>query len=489
MILRKNMVTYLSLITLGWFCATNAKIYTVNNDEDITKSYELNYKVNNDEDLSESCRVKPYELNRAEGKKNWTFLTYMAADNDLYPFADRNIEQMCNIGSNDKVNILVHLDIRKSSNVQLNSTKKKVTKRLLINKKKIQQLGQDSCMDSGRAETLIDAARWAITDFPSDYLAISLWNHGCGAINPSGRIINPVELFYYDPATSMIKLDRSIAFLEYATQQNEKCHRGVCFDETTGNYLNDERLEQALKEIVRLRGGKKIDLIIFDACLMASIETCKIIAPYANYMTASEEVELGTGYPYNAILKPLAQGPITPVDFTHHIVATYNTFYHQITQDYTHSSFDLGKSSSMFTSVQNLAKELTQAIADAQYFEIYQAINTARRPYSCTHFEEPSYIDLAHFCSNLLISLEEIKTSHAQNSSLFKMAFALQSRCHECLDAVKNLVLSNATGDNLSRAQGISIYFPLKGMHPSYPYTSFGKDNAWLGFLNAYLTI
>ena len=453
MIPRKTIGIYLGLLSLGFLCTTQA-----------------------------------HDLNSIEKKKNWTFLTYMAADNDLYPFADRNIEQMCAIGSNENVNILVHLDIRKSSNVQLNSTKKKVTKRLLINKKKIQQIGPDLCMDSGKAETLMDAAKWAIMEFPSDHLAISLWNHGSGALNPKGRIINPVELFYYDPATSMINLDRSIAFLEYVTQQNENGRRGVCFDETTGNYLDDQKLVQAFREIMRLRGGKKVDLVTFDACLMASIETCKILAPYADYMTGSEEVELGTGYPYNAILNPLAQGPISPADFARHIVATYHTFYHQITRDYTHSSFDLSKAPSVFTCVENFATALKEAFVVGQSYEIYEAISKSRRPYSCTHFEEPSYIDLGHFCSNMLKNLEDLKNTQKAGSPLFTLALSIQTHCHTCLDAIRSLVISNVTGNNLAAAQGISIYFPLDMIHPSYPYTEFGKDSKWLSFLNTYLS-
>lgn len=39
----------------------------------------------------------------------------MAADNDLRGFAGRNIQQMAQVGSNDNINILVHLDIRLSA--------------------------------------------------------------------------------------------------------------------------------------------------------------------------------------------------------------------------------------------------------------------------------------------------------------------------------------------------------------------------------------
>src|SRR5262245_40192827 len=45
-------------------------------------------------------------------KKPWTMIIYIAADNDLRNYAIRNIKQMSNIGSNQYVNIIVHIDIR-----------------------------------------------------------------------------------------------------------------------------------------------------------------------------------------------------------------------------------------------------------------------------------------------------------------------------------------------------------------------------------------
>src|SRR3989339_2073981 len=56
-------------------------------------------------------------------EKEWTFLIYMSADNDLYQFAWRNLAQAAEIGSNKNLNVVVHLDIKTPG-------KPKVTKRL-----------------------------------------------------------------------------------------------------------------------------------------------------------------------------------------------------------------------------------------------------------------------------------------------------------------------------------------------------------------------
>ena len=49
-------------------------------------------------------------------EKEWTLILYISADNDLRNFAIRNIKQMAKIGSNQNINIVVHLDIKLSGN-------------------------------------------------------------------------------------------------------------------------------------------------------------------------------------------------------------------------------------------------------------------------------------------------------------------------------------------------------------------------------------
>ena len=44
-----------------------------------------------------------------QNKKSWTFIVYIAADNDLRIFAANNIKQMAQVGSNENLNIAVCL--------------------------------------------------------------------------------------------------------------------------------------------------------------------------------------------------------------------------------------------------------------------------------------------------------------------------------------------------------------------------------------------
>ena len=98
-------------------------------------------------------------------------------------------------------------------------------------------------------ETLSDFIRWGCENYPAKKYALVLWDHGDGA--KTGLFID--ELF-----------DNDVMYLY--------------------------ELKKALAD-----GGQKMEAIIFDACLMANLETAWNIQDYANYMVASEEVVPGKG--------------------------------------------------------------------------------------------------------------------------------------------------------------------------------------------------
>ena len=170
----------------------------------------------------------------------------MAADNDLRIFAARNIQQMAEVGSNENISILVHLDIRLPGN-------KKTTRRYLIQKDKVLHIDpydiSTQQMDSGNPATLISCCAWAIKNYPAEEYDLILWNHGTGILEPPhGKIINPMDLFVFNPTTHLLELDRSIGFMD-AMNRNMSGQRGICWDDTTGNYLTNKKLDLALHTI------------------------------------------------------------------------------------------------------------------------------------------------------------------------------------------------------------------------------------------------
>lgn len=411
-----------------------------------------------------------------QSQPRWTVLVYMAADNDLHPFADRNLEQMKMIGSNEQATILAVLTISKPG-------MKKVTRRLVIEKGSTRQCGPDMCLDSGSEKTLIDALTWAKTSFPSDHFALVMWNHGSGDLNPViGRAINPSQLFTYNPDTRMIELDRSIGFFEFIDEilRLEDDARGVCFDETTRNYLDDKKLKHALEA-----AGKPIDVILFDACLMAGIGTAWLCHTSCDYLVASEEVELGTGYNYAHLLAPLAHYDLSPREFACHAVEAFKTTYGKITRDYTHSAIELSYIPHLKNSIDVLAKTLQRALELQKNGSAKAFLRHCRSRLHCTHFEEPNYIDAHHFLTNVVHNCDKFEAITSESTQ--KIRAEIRHAANDALEILKKAVIARVAGENLKNAGGLYVYFPERALHSSYVHTEFAKNSAWPLFLNAYL--
>jgi len=72
---------------------------------------------------------------------------------------------------------------------------------------------------------------------------------------------------------------------------------GLCVDKNTNDVMTLSELSNALNGVGFI-GGNKLENIIFDACLMASIEVATVVKEHANYMMASENPSLSAGTDY-----------------------------------------------------------------------------------------------------------------------------------------------------------------------------------------------
>jgi hypothetical protein len=429
----------------------------------------------------EQLEVIEHDRKTVRHIKEWTFITYMAADNDLAHFARRNLVQQTAYGSNEMVNIVTQLDTRAEGN-------KKITKRYFIERGKLILTNMDEPttqrMDSGNPQTLIDCVRWAVRNYPARHYALILWNHGTGIIDIArARMINPSNLFNFNPNKGIFELDRSIHFLDLIEALQAQDQRGICFDDSTGHYLNNQDLEFALSTICStLLQGKKLDIIAFDACLMSMLEVANIVKKYAHYMAASQEVELGTGYNYQTVLLGLEEASDART-FAQNIVTAYDKTYERVTGDYTQSALDLSAVDGIENNVNAVADLLLSSLKYQKNNSAAEAIKTSKHKLLCTHFDEPSYIDLHHFYNNLLSNLKLF----VLESSQMNIVSALKHKLQEGITLVEKMVVANATGKNLKKARGVSIYFPDRRIHGSYQKTNFATSNKWYTFLRNYV--
>lgn len=439
-----------------------------------------------DERLLVDPNFDPSETRRINSKKPITFMVFIAADNDLHYFAWKNIKQMELIGSNENINIVIQLN----TPGYLNPTKRYIIqkgRRVLVQEQ--EPLNQK--VNSGSPYTLIDFVDWATTHYPAQEYALVLWNHGTGAVDPGYvKTINPCELFYCNPSNNMLELDRGLSYLslilQYVNQEHIAPKRGMCFDETFRSYINNQDFEFALHEIYhKILHGKKLGIIAFDACLMSMIEVANAAKKYAKYMVGSQEVEYGTGWDYEMVLKPFLQKPLSIQEFAQHIVTSYEQAYYKITNEYTQSALDLSLCESLEANVNTVSTILLDAFAASNYAQTANILRKCKSTQYCTCFDEPSYIDLGHFYKNLLQHIQYLNIADKNKKSSIQED--LKNALTEGLSIINSLVIANKTGQKLRGAQGISIYFPEHTLLQSYLKANFASSNAWGKLLSKYV--
>lgn len=468
----KKFSLAISVIYL-FLLASNNCVIAHCEDKELESQFDASFFIEQMQNVSIS------KYNKApEHKKAWTLMIYIAADNDLKNFALRSLKQLAEIGSNEFINIVVHIDFKLAGN--------KVTRRYYIEKGKILHMNdgdpETQRMDSGNPETLISFAKWAIPAFPAENFAIDIWDHATGCIDPlKGRVFKVSDLFVFNSATNKFEVNRGLNFFENIVNDQEK---GICWDDTTGNYMTTRDLDYALNEIyTKILGNKKFAFVGFDACLMQMTEIANVVKKYADFMIGSEEVILATSWDYVKTLNPFITGSMEPEEFCRHIVNTYKSTYESITDDFTLSAIRLENFAKMEEAVNIIAKLLVECLKKQKNRSVKNTIGTCRSKLLCTYFDEPSFIDLHHFYKNILASLKNFDLVSGQ-----ELKTQLENALNNACKLIEEFMIANVCGKNLSKARGLSIYFPLNRIYPSYRELEFCKNNEWITFLTYYLS-
>ncbi len=431
------------------------------------------------EQIKNSCVVEQTTRTTpiTKEKSDWLLLVYMAADNNLNYFAWHNIKQMATTGSNKNITVVIQLN-------EPGANKK--TQRYLIEHNKALLLNEDQVaagtkLNTGDPNTLINFCLETINQFPSNHIALVLWDHGTGYLDPMrAKVMNPHELFQLNPSDMMLELNRTdndfINQIDYTGYL-----RGICFDETYHSYLSNQKLDYALKTICT-NIQRKFDFIGLDACMMQMLEFGCLLQPYAHLMVGSQEVELGAGWNYKYILAPFSEKSFSATEFTDHIVSCYQRAYSRITHDYTLSAVNLTDISALADNINTVANLLQQCLKVQEHNSVKYTLANCRSKKNCTCFDEPSYLDLGHLYNNILANIGNFKLKTNQET-----IGQLKNELENGLKILQKTILANTKGKNLINAQGLSIYFPEKNIHISYPKTPFAAHNNWANLIQTFV--
>lgn len=350
-------------------------------------------KLNGDVDIA--ARDKRTVI-KGKGKDEVTIMVYMCGTDleSKYGMGTSDLQEMLGADLGDNVNLVVYTGGCKQWKNNVVSSSDNQIYQVVDGKLKVldKDAGEVAMTDP---DTLVDFIKYCDKNFPANRNMLIFWDHGGGSISGYG----------YD----------------------EKFARVGSMDLA--------EINTALKE-----AGVVFDFVGFDACLMATLETALMLAPYADYMIASEETEPGVGWYYTDWLTALGENTSMPtIEIGKNIVDDFvDTCAKKCQgQKTTLSVVDLAElEKTVPKELKAFAKSTSELMKDNEY----KTVSDAR--YNTREFAQSNgidQVDLAHLAQNL--GTEEGK---------------------ELAEALLSAVKYNRTSSNMTNAYGLSIYFPYK---------------------------
>jgi len=190
--------------------------------------------------------------------RRWTVATFAAADNDLAAELRADLGELLAAPELTELWVAGELDspdpaLRGRFAVLSAAGTGRATPRLVI-----EPAGP---RNTGDPALLRELLRWASASFPGRFRALVLWGHGAGT-----------RIAIDDGSSDALTIGELLAALEGG-----------------------------------LAGTRPLDLVVFDACLMAKLELLADLAPFARMVLASGEVVPASGLPYHRAVAILAR--------------------------------------------------------------------------------------------------------------------------------------------------------------------------------------
>ena len=360
---------------------------------------------------------KPFKENA------WAVAIYVCADNDLEPYwDDGSLPMLLNIPQSESVEFIAYVDRLSTEGTEV---------------VKISGGTVEVVDDTIEEKNFGDGAtfKWFLEDASvrcdADNFAVIAWDHG-GA------------------------------------------WRGFCHDSTSGDQIRPIEMREAI-----VGAGVDIDVLAFDACMCACIETAYEAAAseLVDLMVASEELVAMDGFPYDIMFTPLALDPEkTAADVAIDMVDGWAEYYYELGSAWyaTLGVIDVSVIRDGFEALDSWTEQMLEGIPE-HLMDYRFALRDSSR-ISCVNLYQVDIIDLGR---HLLAS-----DSIAGNTGL---AEAIE-QVVECIDQA---ILYVYNPERKVDSTGLSIFWGVNDAwdNSAEKYTvfaSFPGDTSWAEFLTQY---
>ena len=281
------------------------------------------------------------------------------------------------------------------------------TQRFVYDSEGMHKVYEGHLSNMGNPETLVDFLTYCEEEYPADHTMVLFWNHGGGAFGYG------YDKVFYDDCITL------------------------------------EEMRWAFEQVYTLdEENPPVDVIGFDACLMASMEVAECLNGAASYLVASEEVEPGYGWDYTDFLSRLAENPrMNPLQLSRAAADSYMDFYTR------EGLFSGGEITELYSVLDlKFADDLYQAYAD---------FASAALETSAEYAGTAAYLGKT---ANGSIKFAEVSQDayNTMDLGLFMqgMEDMLQEEAQAVLKVLDDMVLYNRKGNLVSDAMGVTVYYP-----------------------------
>ncbi|PJF31995.1 MAG: hypothetical protein CUN52_02265 [Phototrophicales bacterium] len=234
-------------------------------------------------DVSDDALAKAgYPQLDVRPRADWTIIAYYGGDNNLAPSLEVDFKEFeVGGGSGNGLNVVLFFDrspeyITSESNwvgarifeVTGDRTGEGITQPPILDSQPLADLGN---VNSGDGQTFAQFLVWALKYYPANRYIITFGSHGAA-------------------------------------------WEGVSRDDSVNqDLITLPEMREAFRLGIQQAGIEKFDIIINDACLMASIEYFNVVADYFQYALASPEIVVDPAHDMSILLRAIRTQPNAPV--------------------------------------------------------------------------------------------------------------------------------------------------------------------------------
>lgn len=350
----------------------------------------------------------------------WTVLLYSAADNDQKIYHIQNVAELETVGSDASMALVAQVDTGDKCERYL------LEKAPETDLSRIQSpaLESDGPVDMANPGTLADFISWGMKRYPAQHTLVIVADHGSG-------------------------------------------WEGAVEDESHGGWMSLPAMRSAFEK-AQASTGQTVDVIGFDACLMASTEVAHELKDVCRYVIGSEDYEDSAGWPYVRVFGPQAAEALKQMQHAM-IEVTPETLARAVVDQAKTRQDVLPAMSAVDTAKMPAVAEGFTALASA--IETHPEAIAAMQRDAAAAFPFDAYHDAGDFLARLKAD-EEVPT-------------AVREAADRTATALSEAIIAEQHAPQNVGAHGLTVQAGSNGTPEGYAETRFACETGWDRALSA----